>query len=185
MSKARAIEPRRRLLDRPRRRSACALGRGTQCVECGAGVSKRRTTMKLPLSSRLMILAAVAVLLEPCPAVAQIKIGVFGPMTGDAAAYGQSMREGVEIAVKEQNAKGGVLGQQIAVVYGDDTGKPEQAVSGAKRARPGGGGDRNPADRHPPDRPAHHHPGQSLGLPFDPPRYGFCRESREFRGQER
>jgi branched-chain amino acid transport system substrate-binding protein len=89
--------------------------------------------MKLPLSSRLMILAAVAVLLEPCPAVAQIKIGVFGPMTGDAAAYGQSMREGVEIAVKEQNAKGGVLGQQIAVVYGDDTGKPEQAVSVAKR----------------------------------------------------
>jgi branched-chain amino acid transport system substrate-binding protein len=89
--------------------------------------------MKLPLSSSLMILGTLAVLLEPCPASAQIKLGVFGPMTGDAAAYGQSMREEVEIAVKEQNAKGGVLGQQIAVLYGDDSGKPEQAVSVAKR----------------------------------------------------
>jgi len=89
--------------------------------------------MKLPLSSSLMILGILAVLLGPCPASAQIKLGVFGPMTGDAAAYGQSMREAVEIAVKEQNAKGGVLGQQIAVLYGDDNGKPEQAVSVAKR----------------------------------------------------
>jgi ABC-type branched-subunit amino acid transport system substrate-binding protein len=93
---------------------------------------KRRTAMKLPLSSTL-ILGAVALLFAASPATAQIKIGVFGPMSGDAAAYGQSMREGVEIAVKEQNAKGGVLGQQITVVYGDDAGKPEQAVNVAKR----------------------------------------------------
>jgi branched-chain amino acid transport system substrate-binding protein len=88
--------------------------------------------MKLPPSSTL-ILSAVALLFGISPGAAQVKIGVFGPMTGDAAAYGQSMREGVEIAVKEQNAKGGALGQQIAVVYGDDAGKPEQAVNVAKR----------------------------------------------------
>lgn len=80
-----------------------------------------------------LILGVVALLFMVSPGSAQIKIGVFGPMTGDAAAYGQSMREGVEIAVKEQNAKGGVLGQQIVVVYGDDAGKPEQAVNVAKR----------------------------------------------------
>jgi branched-chain amino acid transport system substrate-binding protein len=90
--------------------------------------------MKLPPSFTTLILGAVAALLfGSSPGAAQIKFGVFGPMTGDAAAYGQSMREGVEIAVKEQNAKGGVLGQQIAVVYGDDAGKPEQAVNVAKR----------------------------------------------------
>jgi branched-chain amino acid transport system substrate-binding protein len=67
------------------------------------------------------------------PARADIKIGVFGPLTGDAAGYGQSMREAIDLVVKEKNAAGGVLGQKIVVIYGDDGGKPEQAVSIAKR----------------------------------------------------
>ncbi len=66
-------------------------------------------------------------------AVAQVKIGVFGPMTGDAAGYGQSLREAVEMVVADKNAKGGLLGQKIQIVVGDDAGKPEQAVSVAKR----------------------------------------------------
>jgi branched-chain amino acid transport system substrate-binding protein len=64
---------------------------------------------------------------------ADIKIGVFGPMTGDAAGYGQSLREVVDLVVKEKNAAGGVLGQKLVPIYGDDAGKPEQAVSVAKR----------------------------------------------------
>ena len=70
-----------------------------------------------------MVLAGAGV------ARADVKIGVFGPMTGDAAGYGQSLREMVELIVKEQNAAGGVLGQKIVPIYGDDAGKPEQAVS--------------------------------------------------------
>lgn len=66
-------------------------------------------------------------------AFAQVKIGVFGPMSGDAAGYGQSLREATEMVVAEKNAKGGVLGQKIQLVIGDDAGKPEQAVSVAKR----------------------------------------------------
>jgi branched-chain amino acid transport system substrate-binding protein len=66
-------------------------------------------------------------------AQAEIKLGVFGPMTGDAAAYGQSERQAAELALKQWNAKGGVLGQQVSAVYGDDAGKPEQAVSVAQR----------------------------------------------------
>src|SRR5215216_1721823 len=64
---------------------------------------------------------------------ADIKIGVFGPMTGDAAGYGQSLREVVDLLVKEKNAAGGVLGHKLVPIYGDDAGKPEQAVSVAKR----------------------------------------------------
>jgi branched-chain amino acid transport system substrate-binding protein len=86
-----------------------------------------------PALSRTLFATAIALLSATASGEAQIKLGAFGPMTGDAAAYGQSLREGVEIAVKEQNAKGGVLGQQIAVVYGDDAGKPEQALNVAKR----------------------------------------------------
>jgi branched-chain amino acid transport system substrate-binding protein len=80
-----------------------------------------------------LIGTALGALLSVSPASAQIKIGVFGPFTGDAAAYGQSLREGVEIAVKEQNAAGGVLGQKIEIIYADDAGKPEQAVNSALR----------------------------------------------------
>jgi branched-chain amino acid transport system substrate-binding protein len=66
-------------------------------------------------------------------AQAQIKVGVFGPMSGDAAAYGTSERNTVELSAKEQNAAGGLIGQQVEPKYGDDGGKPEQAVSVAKR----------------------------------------------------
>lgn len=62
-----------------------------------------------------------------------IKIGVFGPLTGDAAATGASERQSVDLAVKEKNAAGGIRGKQIEVVYGDDAGKPEEAVNVAKR----------------------------------------------------
>lgn len=79
-------------------------------------------------------LATAALMLAGTVAArAEIKIGVFGPMTGDAAGYGQSLREAVDLVVKEKNAAGGLLGQKITVVYGDDAGKPEQAVSVAKR----------------------------------------------------
>jgi branched-chain amino acid transport system substrate-binding protein len=81
---------------------------------------------------QLLALAAV-IFVGIGAARADIKIGVFGPMTGDAAGYGQSLREAVDLAVKEKNAAGGLLGQKITVVYGDDAGKPEQAVSVAKR----------------------------------------------------
>lgn len=62
-----------------------------------------------------------------------IRIGVFGPMTGDAAAMGQSEKEAVDLAVKAKNAAGGVLGKQVEIVYADDSGKPEEAVNAAKR----------------------------------------------------
>src|SRR5882672_1323760 len=65
------------------------------------------------------------------PALAQetIKIGVFGPMTGGAAGYGQSEREAIDLVVEEVNGSGGLLGKKIQLFYGDDAGKPEQAVS--------------------------------------------------------
>jgi branched-chain amino acid transport system substrate-binding protein len=82
---------------------------------------------------------AWAALTNTPAAQAQVKIGVFGPMSGDAAAYGISERNNVDLAVKEQNGAGGLLGQKVEAVYGDDGGKPEQAVSIAKRLTTGDG----------------------------------------------
>jgi branched-chain amino acid transport system substrate-binding protein len=64
---------------------------------------------------------------------AQIKIGAFGPMSGNAAAQGQSIREAVEMVVNMKNAAGGVIGRPIEVVLGDDAGKPEEAAVVARR----------------------------------------------------
>ena len=36
-----------------------------------------------------------------------IKVGAFGPMSGNAAAQGQSLRQGVEMAAKAKNASPG------------------------------------------------------------------------------
>ena len=64
---------------------------------------------------------------------AQVKIGAFGPMSGNAAAQGQSIRESVEMVVKLKNGAGGLLGRPIEVVIGDDAGKPEEAAVVARR----------------------------------------------------
>ena len=82
-----------------------------------------------------IVLLAGLVAAGPGRALSQevIKIGAFGPMTGGAAGSGQSMREGIDLVMDEVNASGGLLGRKIQVLYGDDAGKPEQAVSIVKR----------------------------------------------------
>jgi branched-chain amino acid transport system substrate-binding protein len=57
-----------------------------------------------------------------------ITIAVAGPMTGDLAAFGEQLQRGSEMAVKDINAKGGVLGKQIKLEKGDDQCDPKQAV---------------------------------------------------------
>jgi branched-chain amino acid transport system substrate-binding protein len=77
--------------------------------------------------------ALAALFVLPIAASAEVKIGEIGPFSGDAAASGSEQRAGIDLAVKEKNTGGGVLGQQIRIIFGDDAGKPEQAVSVAKR----------------------------------------------------
>jgi branched-chain amino acid transport system substrate-binding protein len=62
-----------------------------------------------------------------------IKIGVGGVISGDLAPYGISSVRGVEIAVEDINAKGGILGKQIELLIGDDVCKPEIAVNMATK----------------------------------------------------
>ena len=46
--------------------------------------------------------------------------GGIGPLTGTASTYGQSVRNGAQIAVDEINAAGGVNGVKIALLFEDD-----------------------------------------------------------------
>ena len=64
---------------------------------------------------------------------AQIKIGVAGPMTGPNAAFGAQLKNGAEQAAADINAKGGINGQKIEIVVGDDVSDPKQGVSVANK----------------------------------------------------
>ena len=64
---------------------------------------------------------------------AQIKIGVAGPITGPNAAFGAQLKNGAEQAVEDINAAGGVNGQKLQLVIGDDVSDPKQGVSVANK----------------------------------------------------
>lgn len=57
------------------------------------------------------------------------KIGGIGPLTGDAASYGISVKQGAQIAVDEINAAGGVNGMKLELAFEDDECNEEKAVS--------------------------------------------------------
>jgi branched-chain amino acid transport system substrate-binding protein len=77
---------------------------------------------------------ALAIVLTLAPAAhAQIKIGIGGPVTGPDATFGAQLRMGVEQAVEDINASGGILGQPLIISVGDDAADPKQGVSVANK----------------------------------------------------
>ena len=79
--------------------------------------------------------AAVAVLGFPSIVRAQsgpLRIGFPLPLTGPFAAIAADQKRGAELAVDELNAKGGVLGRKVEVLFRDDKGQPAEAVKHAQ-----------------------------------------------------
>jgi branched-chain amino acid transport system substrate-binding protein len=64
---------------------------------------------------------------------AQIKMAVAGPITGPNATFGAQLKNGAEQAVEDINAAGGIMGQKIQIVTGDDVSDPKQGVSVANK----------------------------------------------------
>jgi branched-chain amino acid transport system substrate-binding protein len=58
-----------------------------------------------------------------------IKIGEVGSLTGNEATFGTSTHNGIELAIKEQNAAGGINGKKIELITLDNQGKPEEAAT--------------------------------------------------------
>lgn len=87
-----------------------------------------RRTLLAGAASYVIVLTMAAV-----PASAQVKVGVGGPITGEYATFGKQLTDGAELAVADLNAKGGVLGQKIELVTGDDACDAKQAVSVANK----------------------------------------------------
>jgi branched-chain amino acid transport system substrate-binding protein len=81
----------------------------------------------------VIVIATVAVallIMQPwAPSSKTIKFGATFPLTGEVASYGQKAKRGIEMAVKDQNTKGGLLGKQIVVDFQDDRNDKKEAVS--------------------------------------------------------
>ncbi|MEE4924891.1 ABC transporter substrate-binding protein [Pseudomonas alliivorans] len=80
-----------------------------------------------------LTIAVAAALGVSSLAQADVKIGVAGPMTGANAAFGEQYMKGAQAAADAINAAGGVNGEKIVLVAGDDACEPKQAVAVANR----------------------------------------------------
>lgn len=59
-----------------------------------------------------------------------LRIGVILPLTGDAAVYGQAIKDGIQLAAEHDIADGAT---SIALVFEDDKGVPRDAISAVRR----------------------------------------------------
>jgi len=62
-----------------------------------------------------------------------IKIGEFGSLTGDNASFGTSQNNGVQMALEEINAAGGVLGKKIELTVEDNETKQGETTTIARK----------------------------------------------------
>ena len=88
--------------------------------------------MKTHFPTRLTL--AILVLTGACAAGAgEIKIGVAEALSGGAAQYGVSIRNGFALAADAINAAGGINGDKIVLVVEDEQGKKEEAINAFKK----------------------------------------------------
>ncbi|HYD14944.1 MAG TPA: branched-chain amino acid ABC transporter substrate-binding protein [Hyphomicrobium sp.] len=74
-----------------------------------------------------VLLATLA--LAACGGEQKLKIGVAGPLTKKDAVFGEQLKHGAAQAVEDLNAAGGLNGQKIELVVGDDEGDPNKGRS--------------------------------------------------------
>jgi branched-chain amino acid transport system substrate-binding protein len=63
-----------------------------------------------------------------------LMVAVEAPLTGSQASSGRDMLRGVQLAARQVNAKGGVLGMRVKVVRVDDRANPDLAAASVTKA---------------------------------------------------
>jgi branched-chain amino acid transport system substrate-binding protein len=61
------------------------------------------------------------------------RIGVITDRTGNSADYARLIEEGIQLAVKEINKGGGMLGRQVELLWEDDEDKPQLSATKARK----------------------------------------------------
>lgn len=89
-------------------------------------------TQRIFCTTATICLGLAATSLAAQPATGEpIKIGVLLPLTGPGAGLGIPQKNGILLAEKHINAKGGIKGRPIKLLIEDDTTNPDVAISKA------------------------------------------------------
>ncbi|CAK0752218.1 Leucine-binding protein domain-containing protein [Gammaproteobacteria bacterium] len=102
-----------------------------------SGLSKAKLFMLILLVAAGIAVVAVLItdfILFSQGGGAALRLAVVAPLTGDEAALGRAIREGVEVEVAALNQSGGLDGRKLAVVAFDDGNDPERARAAAAEA---------------------------------------------------
>lgn len=91
----------------------------------------------MPCFTRLTRRALAATLLLPFatgPSLAQepVKVGLVAALSGQSAKSGEAITRGLQIAIDEINASGGVLGRRLELVRRDDESNPAKGIVAAR-----------------------------------------------------
>jgi branched-chain amino acid transport system substrate-binding protein len=70
---------------------------------------------------------------EPAEEAETLKIAMLAAMSGDVKTFGEGTKRGVEMAVEEWNAQGGVLGRQVEIIIGDTKCDAQEAANVANK----------------------------------------------------
>ncbi|KAB7585092.1 ABC transporter substrate-binding protein [Verminephrobacter eiseniae] len=91
--------------------------------------------MHLSSTSRLAsLLMAGLISVAAMPAASQpIKLGIITDRVGAAKPYAEPVLQGAQVAAKEINASGGVLGRPIELLVEDDQGRPDLSATAARK----------------------------------------------------
>ena len=84
---------------------------------------------------KIVFAASLAAALS-APTLAQtgaIRIGVVTPLTGTYAPIGQQVKWGLDLATREINAAGGIMGRQVELLYEDEEANPAVATQKAEK----------------------------------------------------
>ncbi|NPV87917.1 ABC transporter substrate-binding protein [Coprothermobacteraceae bacterium] len=88
---------------------------------------------RLALVSLVLLVAILVAGCQGASSAKTIRIGLIAPLTGSESLFGQGYKRGVELAVKDINAKGGVLGKTVELFVEDDQNDPNQSVNAVQK----------------------------------------------------
>lgn len=84
--------------------------------------------------SAVSVLVAVTTIFAGCSKkTGTIKVGGVAPLSGGVAVYGVECKNGIDLAVAEINAAGGINGQMLEFICEDDEGDAAKSVSAYKK----------------------------------------------------
>ena len=107
---------------------AAAMGAGL-LAGCGSSSSTSSSTASSAAATASVVTDTTSTTTANASSGDTFKIGVIGPLTGGASAYGTAVLYGAQVAANEINAAGGINGYQVEIVSADDENDAQKSVN--------------------------------------------------------